>query len=162
MLGIPFAVFQLIWLFFQKRLIQNIYAPIFIAVVLTFYLVPIITNYTELNYSNNFLPHLLVLVVIITAFVFLNILDKKLLPFLNIAILAILVFLNIYENEENKKSIQKVTIDKGKMNPAETFFSDKKIKHTPDIYLLIYDAYVEEEQMRTLYNIDNSKQMNFF
>ncbi|MBN2678482.1 MAG: hypothetical protein JXR32_10530 [Anaerolineaceae bacterium] len=45
-------------------------------------------------------------------------------------------------------------------NPLETMVSDKTLKNTPNIYLLIYDAYVPNETMH-LYGIDNSSQENF-
>jgi len=154
MIGLPLIVCQIVWLLFQRDISLDIYVPSFVAAVLTFYLVPIITDFTQLNSSNNYSPHLILLFILISLFVVLHKLDKKILPFLVISILAIIVVQNVYEKEE-------IEINEEKTNAVEQFFNSKTIKHKPDIYLLIYDAYVEEDQMKTLYKIDNSKQMGY-
>jgi hypothetical protein len=47
-----------------------------------------------------------------------------------------------------------------KYHPLQSMIAEKKIVHTPNIYLLVYDAYVINETMLQ-YGIDNSDQENF-
>ena len=160
MIGVPILVFHLAYLVFEKSINQSIYIPSFIAIILSFYLVPIVTNLTGLNADNNFIPHLLTLFLMIAIFILLNKIDKKIIPTLSISVLLILGFLRLYDNSIKKLNKEKSYTLQQSMNPTETFFDGKIMKHKPDIYLLIYDAYVEENQMERLYNINNIKQMD--
>lgn len=59
-------------------------------------------------------------------------------------------------------SIINLDIKPNSKDAAEEFsffeiFKDKKVKHKPDIYLLIYDSYPNEETLKS-YGINNSKQ----
>ena len=160
MIGVPILVFHLTYLVFEKSINERIYIPSFVAIILSFYLVPTVTNLTGLNADNNFIPHLLTLFFIIAIFILLNKIDKKIIPVLSISILLILGFLSLYTNSIKNLNKEKSFTLQQSMNPTETFFDGKIMKHKPDIYLLIYDAYVEENQMERLYNINNVKQMD--
>jgi hypothetical protein len=160
MIGVPILEFHLTYLVFEKSINERIYIPSFVAIILSFYLVPTVTNLTGLNADNNFIPHLLTLFFIIAIFILLNKIDKKIIPVLSISILLILGFLSLYTNSIKNLNKEKSFTLQQSMNPTETFFDGKIMKHKPDIYLLIYDAYVEENQMERLYNINNVKQMD--
>lgn len=153
LIGIPILITQLLGWIYRRSIDERIYLPTVAAVILTLFSVPFITNYFQADSVNNYALHVLLMIGFVILILFVNNRDKKIIPFLTFSLLIVLISRNFYQNFGR--------FGKEKMHAAEQFFSDKEIKRTPDIYLMIYDAYVEEEQMKRLYKIDNSEQMQF-
>ncbi|MDA3853925.1 MAG: hypothetical protein PF444_06765, partial [Bacteroidales bacterium] len=153
---LPTIALLVINLTFKQHLNKQYTFIIFIAIVTTFYSVPYLSSYFKLTAEGNILHHLVLLITLTSIFIFMYYKYKKIFAIATLVLCSTAAINGISSTiKEGAKSVPVI-----EETAVYSHLENKKMLHKPDIYLLIYDAYVNEKQME-YYGIDNKPQMQF-
>lgn len=154
LLGTPLTLLLLTRSFQKQYLSLNFLVPTLVSFFFVYYSMPMYTSLLEMPAESNIFYHLSILVCVTLFLVFLYHQEGKLLSYLVI----ILLFTSIIESALTLNN--DVPVDKGTIEKSLPDYLSVELKQKPDIYLLVYDAYVGRDLMN-YYGIDNEKHMQY-
>lgn len=158
LLSIPLLVILFLRIVLKRLITSHLIFINIIAISFSFYSLPIITSIFSQTAETNILIHISYLALITLTLFFLYFRLKKVLVTLSIVLCSVAIVNGIFNQEEEK------IIDDYSQNhhpsALELSLSNDTMKSKPDIYLLIYDAYTNLNQMK-YYGIDNKPQEQF-
>ncbi len=154
LLGVPYMVFLLITFLFKKYLSEKFFFAVLISIFFTNYTLPTVTKIFKLTSETNVLIHILLLGCVSFIVITLYFKSTKTLRLLSIILVCVAVIQGVLSDKtDNNREVKEIS-------KTYNYLSGLNIKDKPDIYFLIYDAYVAEKQM-DYYGIDNHDQMQF-
>jgi YidC/Oxa1 family membrane protein insertase len=150
----PILTIILILYIFNGLLNRNLAIVTFLSVILTTYLLPIATNIFKMTSDTNVLTYIgsLIFVYGILRYSYFN--YSEILNYFSIVVLLISI-VNGLTTKLHSTSL-KPDVLTNKNTKLYDHLQKYDMKYKPDIYLLVYDSYVPDSQMR-FYDIDNSE-----
>jgi len=129
-----------------------------ISLALTTYLMPVVTNIYKATANSNFFLHFGTMIVVYSAIISYSY-GRKIMAFV---VVAAVVLMGAHQlGKPGARLVNSISDDTNISNRAHNInipeYSFKtKMKYTPDIYLLVYDAFVSSRQMK-YYGINNTE-----
>jgi len=152
--SILFFIFSILFLpILLSKIISRVLlsGSILVLLVILSYM-PIIARFNSWYLKGDYTIQLILFFVILATFLYMYVKHQKFLKFLILIFFLSTVSRDIFwKNNDNKEKVSQ---------EERSQLFDEHFKQSPNIYLLTYDAYVNNETMKQ-YGIDNSKQEQF-